>query len=55
MVGDTLHDSIGADQIGIDFLAVTYGFGFKNKKECENVNCIAVVDTPLEIINVLNY
>lgn len=54
MVGDTLHDSIGSEQVGVDFLAVTYGFGFKNKKECKDVNCIAVVDSPLEIINVLN-
>ncbi len=54
MVGDTLHDSEGAEQIGVDFLAVTYGFGFKSKTECENMNCVAVVDTPLEIINLLN-
>lgn len=53
MIGDTLHDSVGAEQIGVDFLAVTYGFGFKTKKEWESVNCIAVVDSPLEIINVL--
>jgi phosphoglycolate phosphatase len=53
MVGDTLHDSIGAEQIGVDFLAVTYGFGFKNKKECEKVNCIAAVDTPLGITGIL--
>jgi phosphoglycolate phosphatase len=54
MVGDTLHDYEGAKQIGIDFLAVTYGFGFKNKQECEDLNCIAIIDVPLEIISVLN-
>ena len=54
MIGDTLHDYIGSEKIGVDFLAVTYGFGFKSKKECEGLNCVAVVDTPLEIINVLN-
>jgi phosphoglycolate phosphatase len=54
MVGDTAHDSLGAEKLGIDFLAVTYGFGFKNEKECTNVKCIAVVDTPLKIINALN-
>ena len=54
MVGDTLHDSVGAEQLGVDFLAVTYGFGFKSKDEYKNIKCIAVVDSPLEIINVLN-
>ena len=29
MVGDTEHDLIGASQAGVDFLAVTFGFGFK--------------------------
>ena len=33
MVGDTDNDAIGADGIGIDFLAVTFGFGFKSGEE----------------------
>lgn len=28
MVGDTLHDSNGAKELGVDFIGVTYGFGF---------------------------
>ena len=54
MVGDTMHDFNGSKQIGVDFLAVTYGFGFKTKKDFENLSCIAIVDSPLEIINILN-
>lgn len=53
MIGDTLHDYFGASMLGIDFLGVTYGFGFKNKEECSSLNCIAIVDTPLMIIKVL--
>ena len=30
MVGDTEHDMIGAQNAGVDFLAVTFGFGFHN-------------------------
>lgn len=30
MVGDTEHDLIGAKHAGVDFLAVTFGFGFHN-------------------------
>lgn len=28
MVGDTLHDSNGAKELGVDFIGVSYGFGF---------------------------
>ena len=34
MIGDSDSDQKGASQIGIDFIGVTYGFGFKD----ENVN-----------------
>ena len=54
MIGDTLHDYTGSKLIGIDFMAVTYGFGFKSKPDYEKLDCIAVVDTPLEIIKALN-
>lgn len=29
LIGDTVHDAIGAKKAGIDFIAVTYGFGFR--------------------------
>lgn len=35
LIGDSQYDAIGAQQAGMDFLAVTYGFGFKNE---DNVN-----------------
>lgn len=28
MVGDTLHDANGAKELGVDFIGVSYGFGF---------------------------
>lgn len=33
MVGDTEHDMIGAQNAGVDFLAVTFGFGFHDSRE----------------------
>ena len=44
MVGDTEHDLFGAQNIGVDFLAVTYGFGFKTISEnvCK-VNCFTEI------------
>lgn len=46
MVGDTMHDAIGAEKIGVDFIAVTYGFGFKSLhdvSECKNIGCFDTV------------
>ena len=54
MIGDTIHDSEGAERIGIDFLGVTYGFGFKNEEDWISLKCIALVDSPLQIINAIN-
>ena len=52
LIGDTVHDAVGAQNAGIDFIAVTYGFGFK-KNEAVLYPCIGVADTPLGIINLL--
>lgn len=35
LIGDSEFDLIGAKQAGIDFLGVTYGFGFKNPEEVQ--------------------
>lgn len=44
LVGDTMHDAIGAKNFGIDFIAVTYGFGFKNNEDIELGNVRAIVN-----------
>ena len=33
LVGDSAYDAIGAEKVQIDFLAVTYGFGFKKEED----------------------
>jgi len=48
MVGDTLHDSEGAREIGVDFIGVSYGFGFHGK-DAEGVENMA--NTPEEILS----
>lgn len=30
MIGDSIHDLKGAEQAGVDFIGLTYGFGFKS-------------------------
>ena len=49
MIGDTIHDAIGAEKVGAAFIGVTYGFGFKNKKEVIGDFVIGVVDTTKEL------
>ena len=42
LVGDSSYDALGAQEAGIDFLGVTYGFGFQTAddvKQYPNVGC----------------
>lgn len=52
MVGDTTHDSSGAFELGIDFIGVTYGFGFK-KEDKNNHNFTGMAENPEEILNLI--
>ena len=49
MIGDSAHDAIGAKIAGVDFLAVTYGFGFKSGEDMQEFCPIGIADTPREI------
>ena len=43
MVGDTVNDRRGAEDAGVPFLAVTYGFGFRTADE--RTECMCAGDT----------
>lgn len=49
-IGDSHYDSEGAEEAGIDFLGVTYGFGFRNIMDFGDVKHVAVCDS-VESIN----
>ncbi|MCQ2284706.1 MAG: HAD hydrolase-like protein [Bacteroidales bacterium] len=54
LIGDSSYDAIGAHQAGIDFLGVTYGFGFKSKADVDeypNVGCAERISDILTQIN----
>lgn len=51
MVGDSSHDAIGAAEIGLDFIGVTYGFEFRTMADVMKYPAIGVAATPLEILN----
>ncbi len=50
MVGDTKHDAIGAEQAGMPFLGVTYGYGFATEEEARSYPCVGVIKYPMEIL-----
>lgn len=33
IVGDSIYDAVGAKELGVDFVGVTYGFGFRSQQE----------------------
>lgn len=49
MVGDTENDSLGAHKAGVDFIGVTYGFGFRDKSELLMPGCIGCADSAKEL------
>lgn len=51
MIGDRKHDIIGANNIGIDSIAVTYGYGSLEELNQSNPTCI--VDSVKDIENIL--
>ena len=53
MIGDSAHDALGAKQLNIDFIGVTYGFGFRNNDEVDQYPNIGTAKTPVEIMDLL--
>ena len=55
LIGDTVNDAVGAEQAGVSFIAVTYGFGFRKGDKCaEYPSCIGVADSPAQIADIIN-
>lgn len=52
-VGDTNGDAISSAKAKVDFLAVTYGYGFKTKNDLKNIKCINYVDKFVKILKVI--
>ena len=54
MIGDSIYDAIGAEQVGIDFIAVTYGYGFKNREEASQIKHVFIAENVTDIISYLS-
>lgn len=53
MIGDTHHDATGAEALGLDFIGVTYGFGYKNSSDIVGDNVVGVANNTSEIGTIL--
>ena len=54
MIGDTENDAKGAMEIGMDFLGVTYGYGYRSEEDMRSYPFVAKVDCVEEIVEILN-
>ncbi len=48
-LGDNYIDANGAAEVGMDFAAILYGWGFRSKQEAEQYNCRLYINNPREI------
>ena len=53
MVGDKDNDAVGAESIGAAFIGVTYGFGFRTKRDVYQFRAVGAADRPRELIEIL--
>lgn len=53
MVGDTENDAIGAAELGIDFIGVTFGFGYQKEDDVIGKNIIGIANKPKDIFNIV--
>ena len=53
MIGDTEYDAIGARDIGVDFIGVSYGFGYRSVDEIKGCGAVGAAQTPMEILKFL--
>jgi phosphoglycolate phosphatase len=49
-IGDTKYDAIGAENCCIDFIGVTYGFGFKTQRDVQEYSSIDCLDNIGELM-----
>ena len=55
LIGDTDNDALGAKQAGVNFVAVTYGFGFRKGELNTDYPCIGFADTPKQIADLIQF
>ncbi|MCD8026465.1 MAG: HAD hydrolase-like protein [Clostridiales bacterium] len=52
-IGDSEVDATGAENVGMDFAAALYGWGFRTREEAESYNCRAYLNSAADICSEL--
>ena len=50
MIGDTEFDAVGARDIGVDFIGVSYGFGYKSVEDIVGGGAVGAAETPKDLL-----
>lgn len=50
MIGDSSFDAVGAQQIGCDFIGVTYGFGFSSEEDVRKYPAAGSAALPMDLL-----
>lgn len=50
MIGDSRYDGVGAGEAGVDFVALTYGFGFSEPGSLEGLPTVFTARQPEELV-----
>jgi phosphoglycolate phosphatase len=53
LIGDSEYDAIGAKEAGIDFIGITYGFGFKDESDLDAYNHVGCAVNIKELEQIL--
>ena len=53
LIGDSANDAESATRLGIPFIGVTYGYGFKSEADMAKFPHIACVQEPLQLVDLL--
>lgn len=53
LIGDSHYDADAATEAGVDFIALTYGFGYKSKSDIGETKCVYVCDTVSKLMKYL--
>ena len=54
MVGDSDNDAIAAEQLGMQFIGVTYGYGFKSEADVAKYPHVACANSPMQLQTALD-
>lgn len=54
LVGDSSVDAYGAQSVGMDFVAVLYGLGFKSVEDANQFNCKAYINSAADLYSRLS-